>query len=125
MTNQVHLLLTPSRADSAGSLMKGLGQRYVQYINRTYRRSGTLWEGRFRSCLVQDEDYLLACYRYIEMNPLRAGMVAHPVGYRWSSYRENAQAEQRTLTKPHGAYEGLGRCFDTSGALPRTVSARA
>ncbi|MDR6234574.1 REP element-mobilizing transposase RayT [Pseudomonas psychrotolerans] len=70
--------------------MKGLGQRYVQYVNRTYRRSGTLWEGRFRSCLMQEEAYVLACYRYIEMNPIRACMVEHPAEYRWSSYRVNA-----------------------------------
>ncbi|VAX00309.1 Transposase and inactivated derivatives [hydrothermal vent metagenome] len=62
-------------------LMKNLGQRYMQYINRTYRRSGTLWEGRFRSCLAQSEDYVLACYRYIELNPVRADIVNHPREY--------------------------------------------
>jgi putative transposase len=71
MTNHVHLLLTPERDDSAALLMQHLGQRYVQYINRTYQRSGTLWEGRYRSCLVQSEKYVLACYRYIELNPVR------------------------------------------------------
>lgn len=85
MTNHVHLLLTPVREDSAALLMKHLGQHYVQYVNRVYRRSGTLWEGRFRSCLTQSEDYVLACYRYIELNPVRAGMVRHPGDYRWSS----------------------------------------
>jgi putative transposase len=69
MTNHVHLLISTERADAPGALMKGLGQRYVQYVNRSYRRSGTLWEGRFRSCLTQEEDYLLACQRYIELNP--------------------------------------------------------
>jgi putative transposase len=108
MTNHVHLLLTPSRPESAGLLMKGLGQRYVQYINRTYRRSGTLWEGRFRSCLMQEESYLLACYRYIEMNPVRAGMVEHPAEYRWSSYRVNAQAEHSAWIRPHSLYLALG-----------------
>ncbi len=83
MTNHVHLLLTPGKKDSAALLMKNLGQRYVQYINHTYRRSGTLWEGRFRSCLTQSEDYVLACYRYIELNPVRADMVAHPRDYPW------------------------------------------
>jgi putative transposase len=63
MTNHVHLLLTPKHADSLGKLMKALGQCYVQYVNHTYRRSGTLWEGRFRSCLLQEEAYVLACYR--------------------------------------------------------------
>lgn len=78
MTNHVHLLLTPKKADSAALLMKHLGQRYVQYVNRVYRRSGTLWEGRFRSCLTQNEEYVLSCYRYIELNPVRAAMVQHP-----------------------------------------------
>ena len=78
MTNHVHLLLTPNDADSAALLIERLGQRYVQYINRTYACSGTLREGRFRSCLTQAEDYVLACYRYIERHPVRADMVRHP-----------------------------------------------
>ena len=73
MTNHVHLLLTPKKVDSASLLMKYLGQRYVQYINKSYRRSGTLWEGRFRSCLTQEEQYVLWCYRYIELNPVYIG----------------------------------------------------
>ena len=109
MTNHVHLLLSSSRAEAPGELMKALGQRYVQYFNRTYRRSGTLWEGRYRSCLTQAEDYLLACQRYIELNPVRAGMVAHPAEYRWSSYRANAQGEEDALVVPHEVYLGLGQ----------------
>ena len=109
MTNHVHLLLTPSKADSAGMLMKRLGQRYVQYINRTYRRSGTLWEGRFKSCLVNEGAYVLGCYRYIELNPVRAGMVEHPANYAWSSYRANAQNERSATITPHCLYRGLGR----------------
>ncbi|WP_010485698.1 transposase [Pseudomonas sp. S9] len=108
MTNHVHLLITPSTVESVGRLMKGLGQRYVQYINRTYRRSGTLWEGRYRSCLLNEESYVLACYRYIEMNPVRAGMVDHPAEYRWSSYRVNAQGESSSLIKPHLLFSRLG-----------------
>lgn len=108
MTNHVHLLLAPAKPKSAGMLMKGLGQRYVQYINRTYQRSGTLWEGRFRSCLVQEDSYVLACNRYIEMSPVRAGMVEHPAEYRWSSYRANAQAEQSALITRHSLYQALG-----------------
>lgn len=108
MTNHVHLLITPHKPNSAGTLMKRLGQRYVQYINRTYRRSGTLWEGRFRSCLTQEEDYVLSCYRYIELNPVRAAMVEHPAEYRWSSYRANAQGETSPLLLPHKLYTALG-----------------
>ena len=108
MTNHVHLLLSASTPDAPGTLMKQLGQRYVQYFNRTYRRSGTLWEGRFRSCLLQEEGYLLECHRYIELNPVRAAMVEHPAMYRWSSYRANAQGERSSLLKPHPLYEVLG-----------------
>ena len=109
MTNHVHLLLTPQKTDSAGQMMKHLGQRYVQYVNRAYRRSGTLWEGRFRSCLTQSEDYVLACYRYIELNPVRAGMVRHPRDYRWSSFHANGDGKQDALVSPHEQYMGLGR----------------
>lgn len=108
MTNHVHLLLSAGTPDGAGALMKALGQRYVQYINRTYRRSGTLWEGRFRSCLTQEESYLLACQRYIELNPVRAGMVDHPAEFRWSSYRANAQGEPDALIEAHPLYLALG-----------------
>ena len=107
MTNHVHLLVTPERADSAALMMKHLGQRYVQYINRNYRRSGTLWEGRFRSCLAQDDRYVLACYRYIELNPVRAGMVAHPGEYRWSSFSVNGQGMHNPLISPHPEYSAL------------------
>jgi putative transposase len=109
MTNHVHLLLTPDKPDSAALLMKHLGQRYVQYINRTYKRSGTLWEGRFRSCLAQTEDYLLACYRYIELNPVRAAMVNQPQDYRWTSYHANAQGKADPLITPHEQYLRLGQ----------------
>jgi len=109
MTNHVHLLVSAERLEAPGALMKALGQRYVQYVNRTYRRSGTLWEGRFRSCVTQEEDYLLACQRYIELNPVRAGMVEHPAEYRWSSYRGNAQGEPDVLLKPHSLYLALGK----------------
>jgi len=110
MTNHVHLLITPERKDSAALLMKHLGQRYVQYINRTYKRSGTLWEGRFRSCLAQSTDYVLACYRYIELNPVRAKMVRHPGHYPWSSYRVNAEGRASDLITPHEEYLALATC---------------
>ena len=109
MTNHVHLLVTPAKADSAGLMMKHLGQRYVQYVNRVYRRSGTLWEGRFRSCLTQSEDYVLACYRYIELNPVRAGMVRHPRDYRWSSFHANGDGKHDAMVVPHEQYLGLAR----------------
>lgn len=108
MTNHVHLLLSAEAASSTGEMMKAIGQGYAQYVNRKYRRSGTLWEGRFRSCLTQDVGYLLACHRYIELNPVRAGMVEHPADYRWSSYRGNALGECDSLLHPHAAFDALG-----------------
>lgn len=108
MTNHVHLLLTPADTDSVSRTMQYLGQRYVPYINRTYQRSGTLWEGRFKSSLVQTQAYLLSCYRYIELNPVRAGMVEHPGHYRWSSYAHNAGGEPSDLLTEHAEYLQLG-----------------
>ena len=107
MTNHVHLLLTSRELDGASSLMKHLGQRYVQYVNRTYKRSGTLWEGRFRSSIVQVDLYLLRCHRYIELNPVRAGMVEFPGDYRWSSFSANAMGKHDHLITPHPAYLAL------------------
>jgi putative transposase len=108
MTNHVHLLLTPSTQDGCGRLMKHVGQLYSQYVNRTYNRTGGLWEGRFRSCLVQSEAYLLTCYRYIELNPVRAGLVQHPKEYEWSSHRANTQAGPRSIVTPHDEFLRLG-----------------
>ena len=88
--------------------MRDLGQRYVQYFNRRHRRSGTLWEGRYRSCLVDSARYVLGCYRYIEMNPVRAHMVARPADYRWSSYHSNTGRERNTMLTPHAEYAALG-----------------
>ena len=108
MTNHVHLLMTAADADGIPRLMKRLGERYVHYFNRALRRTGTLWEGRYRSCLVDTEGYLLACHRYIELNPVRAGIVARPADYRWSSYRANALGEVDALLSPHPIMEILG-----------------
>ncbi|MGB5080220.1 MAG: transposase [Burkholderiales bacterium] len=108
MTNHVHLLLTPGQPDGALLLMKHLGQRYVQYVNRVYERSGTLWEGRFRSSIVQAEAYLLRCQRYVELNPVRAGMVDSPAAYRWSSFAANALGGRDILITPHPVFLALG-----------------
>jgi putative transposase len=121
MTNHVHLLLTPERQDSAALLMKHLGQRYVQYVNRLYRRSGTLWEGRFRSCLTQSEGYVLACYRYIELNPVRAGMVRHPRDYRWTSFHANGDGKADGLIVPHDQYWRIARTSQERQQLYRAL----
>ncbi len=108
MTNHVHLLLTPSSENGCGLLMKHVGQLHTQYVNKTYGRTGSLWEGRFRSCLVQSERYLLTCYRYIELNPVRAGLVQDPREFDWSSYRANTQPGPRGIISPHDEYLRLG-----------------
>lgn len=108
MSNHVHLLLSPGNRKGPSVLMQRLGQHYVQYFNRRHGRSGTLWEGRFRSCLVDNEQYLLVCQRYIELNPVRARMVETPEAYPWSSYRANALGAEDALLTPHVVYAGLG-----------------
>ncbi|MFH1870863.1 MAG: transposase [Pseudomonadota bacterium] len=89
--------------------MISLGRRYVQYINKTYRRTGTLWDSRYKSSLVQADAYLLLCQRYIELNPVRTAMVDDPAHYRWSSYRANGLGQADPLLTPHEVYLGLGR----------------
>jgi len=108
MTNHVHLLLTAGSPEGCTALMHGLAHRYAHYFNRRYERTGTLWEGRFRSCLVESSSYVLACYRYIEMNPVRAGMVKHPSAYVWSSYTANSGARVDPLVTPHPEFEAIG-----------------
>ena len=109
MTNHVHLLATPETEESISRMMQFLGRHYVQYFNHQYRRTGTLWEGRYKSCLVQDDMYLLDCYRYIELNPVRATMVESPADYHWSSYLINAQGLESRLCTPHSIYLALGQ----------------
>lgn len=108
MTNHVHLLVTPHFAGGVSKMMQAQGRRYVRYFNREYQRSGTLWEGRFKSSLVQSETYLLHCQRYIELNPVRANMVADPADYAWSSYQFNALGKHIELCTPHEEYLRLG-----------------
>jgi putative transposase len=119
MTNHVHLLLTPADADRCALLMRDLGRTYVPYFNRRYGRSGTLWEGRFRSCLAESARYVLACYRYIELNPVRAGMVNAAGTYQWSSHAGNSGARRDPLLKPHAEYLALG-----SGEMARGAAYR-
>ena len=107
MTNHVHLLLTPEHPGACTNLMRDLGQCYVRYFNKRHGRTGTLWEGRFRSCVVESARYVLACYRYIELNPVRAGMVDHPRAYRWSSHAANSGLSADVLATPHPEYLAL------------------
>jgi putative transposase len=119
MTNHVHLLLTPGAAGACTGLMRDLGQRYVQYFNRRHERTGTLWEGRFRSCIAESAHYVLGCYRYIELNPVRAGMVDHPTGYLWSSYAVNSGMRADPLVSPHAEFLALAAHPDPRHAAYR------
>jgi len=103
----VHLLVTPAQARSLPLLMQAMGRNYVQRLNARYQRTGTLWEGRYKASLVQDDQYLLSCQRYIELNPVRAGMVAAPGDYHWSSYRHHALGKPDPLLTSHARYLAL------------------
>ena len=121
MTNHVHLLITPQASGSCTGLVRDLGQRYVQYFNRRYERTGTLWEGRFRSCLAESALYVLGCYRYIELNPVRASMVDHPSGYLWSSYAVNSGMRSDPLITPHPEYLALSAVSESRHCAYRAL----
>ncbi|MYM25241.1 transposase [Duganella sp. FT135W] len=108
MSNHVHLLVSVEDARQLAAMMKGVTQKYAQYFNHRHQTTGSPWDGRYKSCLVQTEGYLLACQRYIEMNPVRAGMVRFPGNYKWSSYRSNAEGRHDALLTPHSVYRRLG-----------------
>jgi REP-associated tyrosine transposase len=108
MTNHVHLLSTPTEKTSVSKMMQYVGRHYVPYMNRKYARTGTLWEGRFKATIIETSTYLLSCYRYIELNPVRAGMVQHPGEYPWSSFRKNGLQLEDSLITEHCEYLNLG-----------------
>jgi putative transposase len=108
MTNHVHLLVTPNTPDGISKLMQAVGRRYVKKINTRYQRTGTLWEGRYRATLIDTDEYLLACYRYIELNPVRAGLVSEPSLYPWSSYGVHIGKYEYQLIRDHSVFLNLG-----------------
>ena len=108
MTNHVHLLVTPESSAAISLLFQSIGRHYVPYINKTYQRRGSLWEGRHKGNIIESEAYFLSCMRYIEMNPVRAGMVDHPAKYRWSSYAANALGIDNAVIYIHEQYLALG-----------------
>ena len=116
MTNHVHLLVTPQTSNGVSRMMQTLGRHYVRYFNYTYQRTGTLWEGRFKSCVIDAEEYLLTCQRYIELNPVRAGMVDSPEDYVWSSYRANGLGANVKMHTPHVLYQSLGKTIEQGTA---------
>ncbi len=107
MTNHLHLLITPKDKANLTLFMQSMANRYARYFNTKYQHTGTMWEGRYKSCLIDSEHYLFTLYRYIEMNPVRAGMVKTPADYRWSSYQHNALGETDRLITEHIRYKGL------------------
>ena len=119
MTNHVHLLVTPAQAGGVASMIQIVGRQYVQYFNRRHHRTGTLWEGRYRSAIIDSDQYLFTCMRYIELNPVRAGMTSHLREYAWSSYRANAELEPDPLVTPHPLYHRLA-----SNAVRRAATYR-
>lgn len=121
ITNHVHLLVTPETADSLPRTMQSLGRRYVRHVNAREGRSGTLWEGRYRAAPIDSEEYFIACCRYIELNPVRARMVAHPRQYRWSSYRAHGEGKDDALARFHDAFRRLGRSIEERQAAYRAL----
>jgi putative transposase len=108
MSNHIHLLVTPQGPDACSGLMKELAQRYSYYFNHKHRRTGPLWEGRFRSCVIESSRYAVACYRYIELNPVRAGIVSHPAAYPWSSYAVSSGSRRDPMVSPHPELSAIG-----------------
>ena len=125
MSNHVHLLITPRESDSISRIMQHVGRQYVRYINQSYKRSGTLWEGRHKSSLIDADTYLLSTYRYIELNPVTAGMTSSPEDYRWSSYRANAWGEADKLVTAHPLYLELAGSDDSRLRAYRELFATA
>ncbi len=121
MTTHAHLLITPNEEQSLAKAIQMLGRYYVQYYNYSYQRTGTLWEGRYKATLIDSETYLLTCMRYIELNPVRADMVAHPSEYPWSSYRHNSLGQANELITPHSEYRRLGKTDEERQAAYRQL----
>jgi putative transposase len=109
MTNHVHLLVTPSEPGAIAAMMQDLGRRYVRVINTVHARTGTLWEARYRSSLIDSESYFLTCQRYIELNPVRARLVSQPGAYRWSSHSHYAGGAENEVITEHPVYLTLGQ----------------
>ena len=121
MTNHIHLLMTPDNREGISQVMQAVNRLYVPYINYTYGTSGSIWEGRFKASLIDDDEYLLTCMRYIELNPVRAGMVQMPEEYRWSSYGSNAWGDVDERLSPHELYLSLGQTAESRRSTYRSI----
>jgi putative transposase len=125
MTNHFHLMITPTADCGISRFMQLLGAKYVRYYNERHGRTGTLWQGRYKAAVVNSDAYILSCMRYIELNPVRAGMVAHARDYRWSSYRANAGERRDDILTPHSMYDELSPdLFDRGRQYARWVATR-
>lgn len=124
MTNHVHLVVTPQTATGIPKLMQSLGRRYVYYFNKTHARTGTLWEGRYKACLIDSDCYLITCCRYVELNPVRAGIVSDPTTYPHSSYCHNVGLGRDALVTPHERYLALGSNIKKRNAAYKELSER-
>jgi putative transposase len=125
MTNHVHLLITPAETGAVGATMQDIGRRYVRVMNTMHGRTGSLWEGRFKSSLVDSETYLLTCHRYIECNPVRAAMVSDPAAYRWSSHAHYAGLRADPFVTEYPEYRALGRSVEERRSAFRSLFAIA
>jgi putative transposase len=125
MSNHVHLLVTPAEEDGASHLMHLVGLHYSKAVNRKLRRTGTLWEERLHASEVRSDAYVLTCYRYIELNPVRAGMAARPDDYRWSSYASNARIEPTAWLCPHPTMVALGNDPESMASRYRALFSQA
>jgi putative transposase len=125
MSNHVHLLMTSRLPGGVSATMQQLGSSYARHINRRYERTGSLWEGRFRSSPVDTDFYCLACYRYIELNPVRAGIVTRPDDYAWSSYRENTGRRALAIVEQHPSFVAMGRSEELRILAYRALVAEA
>ena len=124
MDNHFHLLVTPETDEGLPLMMQAVGRAYVRYFNLRHQRTGTLWEGRYRSNLIESERYLLACMVYIDLNPVRAGMVDQPADFKWSSYRHCIGQVSDKLVTPHALFWGLGNTpFAREAAYAELVQA--
>jgi putative transposase len=121
MSNHFHLLATPENEHGLSSMMQSLGRRYVRAFNDRHKRSGTLWEGRYKATVIDSERYLIACMAYVELNPVRAGMVLHAADYPWSSYAHQAGIRHDPLITPHSLYWALGNTPFSREAAYRQV----
>lgn len=123
MTNHVHLLMSPGTEEAIPLIFQAIGRSYVQTVNKKHERTGTLWEGRYKACVVDSDEYLLTCYRYIELNPVRAGLASSPSCYRWSSYHRNAMGRDDPVVSPHETYVALAPDFESRCEAYRSLFA--